>query len=579
MARLVPLFLAVAALLVAGIIVFGGGDEDPGYLPGEDPLGQDGAVDPELLTSEAAKRKKAADEAAAREAQKGAADARPSRSAQVLFLAGRVVDTQGGAGIAGALLSAEWSQPAPKTTLRIPRHLAEPLGIFEGPTTNAPIGSVAPRPGRTLTDKTGGFQWMVDPAGNADPSACDVFATATGYVPAMLRRPPAGKEALFQLQKAIPLDVTVGDRPGRPVAGAQVTVRPDTRTKTLLGHVGVATTDDDGRARVDGLARGPILLSVDHPAFMPVTLPAFDPATEPRKDVRLPPALRLSFKLRSDDASPIEGPILTWATDGAVPHEGLQLLTVKEARAGAAPKSEIDTLPVRISCEHRNVKLEVKANGFQAWTQVEPLPGDGGERQVLVTLTRDTALVNLEVAFVGPDDQPIPYHELGDTLPSIVSLDGKDIGSLRIQTGETLVFESLPAGRYHIGKISTAYAPAETDVEVKPGEPNRATLKLRPPAKLRIRFVAAERQMVRFRLLRGDVVLKAFPENSEGAVPGKALDDNPQLESGEEGTLYSGLSAGPCTIEVISPDLLPVRRDVQLQEGETTEVEIEVQPR
>lgn len=578
MARLAPLLLAVAALIVVGVILFGGDGDDGGYVPEDDPLGQDDAVDPELLTSEAAKRKKAADEAAARDAAERAKRARDPRSAQVLFLAGRVVEAQGGGPIPGALLTAGWSRPAPEATLRAPFHIANRLGMFEGPTTNGSIGSMAPQPSRTLADKQGAFRWMVNPNANTDPSQCDVFATAPGYIPAMLRRPPAGRDALLRLEKAIPLDVQVSDKIGRPVVNAQVEVRPDLGTEALLGHVGIAMTDENGRARVDGLAPGRILLTVDHPEFMPVTLPAFDPAVEPLKDVRLPPAMRLSFKIRSDDASPVEGPILTWATDGAIPHEGLQLLAVKGGDAGNASQSEIETFPVRISCAHRNVTLEVKAKGFQAWKQIEPLPADGGEREVLVTLTRDTALATLELSFAGPDDEPVPYRELGNALPTIVNLDGKEIGSLRIQTGETLVIESLPAGRYRIGKASALYAPAEVDVDVKAGEPNRVTVKLRKPAKLRVRFTASEPVMVPFRLLRGDVILQAFPEG-ESVDEESKLGDVPRLESGAEGKVFTGLSTGPCVLEVLSPDLAPVSRTIRLQEGETVEVEIEVQLR
>jgi hypothetical protein len=570
MARLLPILLVVAALAVAALLILGGGPEQDGALPTDETGARRREADPELLTSEAARRHKQAQEAAARRAAAARHAAPPART-QALFLAGRVLDAGDGAPLGGAVVSAEGEG----ARWPLPPALRSATGLVEGPRTNGSIG-VPPVPGSATCGVDGRFRWMVDATGSTDPSAFDVFAVGRGHVPAVVHKPPAGKEVVFRLAKAVPLQVQVGDRNGRPVAGASVVVKPGPDTKGLLGHAGAGTSDESGVARVDGLAPGRVLLHVDHPEFMPLTVGPFDPAEEGTQDVRLQPAFRLSLRIRSDDGSAIHNPVLSWSTDGVPPHRGATLLSVSPNGTPQAPLAEVTSEPVRISCEPRNVNLEVKAKGFEAWRQVEPVPPEGGERELLVTLVRDTTLGPLEIAFTGPDGKALSYATLGGPLPSIMNLDGRDIGTLTVESGKTLVFESLPAGHYRIAKRTPDWAPVQVDVEVRAREPNKVTVQLHAAAKLRLRFTATETHVVRFRLLRGHEVLPAFPQGADAKA---GLGSAARLDSSGTWGVFGGLSSGPCTIEVTSPDLVAERRTVQLQEGETTEVEIEVRAR
>jgi hypothetical protein len=233
--------------------------------------------------------------------------------------------------------------------------------------------------------------------------------------------------------------------------------------------------------------------------------------------------------------------------------------------------------PVRIPCEHRSVKLELKADGFDSWIpQAEPVPPEGGERKIIASLSRNMNLASLSVHFQDPEGEPVLFRDLKAVLEAPIHLDGKDIGARAYETGEALHFPALPAGRYRFGFTCPGWAPVAFEAEVLPGEKNEHSVGLSPAARLRLRFVAPEKLTVRFRILHEGKAMPAFPLKEDGTPMGGT---GAVTSSGEEGALFGGLPPGSCTIEVTSDDLVATSGSVVLGAGETTELEMEVQKR
>ena len=562
MNRLWPMLALAAAAIVVAVLLLGGGPDDDDSLDMSEGYLED-EKNPELMTSEAAKRKLERD---AEEARRKAEDAaRPPPAKKTVVLKGVVVDDATGAAIPGATIGMEMArEPCPRS----PEVVAKPL----------PASSFGPRAITASSGPSGRFvievsDWF------GDQGKFDGYATAAGYVPAMLCAQPWGSDVTFRLPKALKLKVRVADQHGRPVLGAVVRATPGEDAKTDLGHVGYAVSDEHGHCEIDGLLPGDILVTADHAEFMPTTEGPLDPFTRKEVEIRLLPAMRFLFKLRSDDGSEIKNPTLQWTTDGNPPHESLLVMPVTPNGPPNAPRAEVNSVAVRIPCDHRFVQLELKADGFEALRPPqEPLPSEGGEKEIIAVLVRDTSLAPLKLSFQDPDGKPVPYADLGSGQPLITSLDGKDIGSVTFTGGETLNFDSLPAGRYRIGKRSAKYAPAEVDLEVRAGEKNEVTVKLKPTAKLKVIFRSSERVTVRFRLRRSGRILAAFPEG--GLTPTGAEGSGLQpLRAGEGGAVFTGLGAGQVTVDVTDPTLVAEAKTVSLREGETTEVEIDVRKR
>ena len=423
------------------------------------------------------------------------------------------------------------------------------------------------------------------------PTTCaTVTASAPGYVTGMACNPSVGDEITIRLDKATPFTVAVTDPHGRPIEFARLMVRPAPETRALPGTAGTGVTDENGRGQVAGLAPSRVdpetgeptrvVLHVDHPDWMPFASEPFDPSVHKVMDLKLEPALKLTLKIRSDDGTGISTPILTWATDGDPPAGHVGLLTVSPNGPEAEPTSEVVSEAVRIPCSHENVLLEVKADGFSAWQQKEPLPADGGTREVIAILRRDTGLGSVTLRYKGPDGTEVPYTALGSSSPEFARLDPGNVGSVAIEQGKVLVIKSLPPGRYRVTKRSPTYAPAVAEFEVREGEPVDETIQLEKAAKLRVRFTSGEQTTVAFRLLQGREIMPAFPLKADGTPMERSDERGAALDAGTGGgALFSGLPTGRVTIEVTSPDLVAPLRAVDLTAGETTEVEIEVRRR
>ena len=567
MNRLWPVLVLLAAAVVVAVLLFGGEQAEDGALPQDEPFLDEEVRRPELMAAEAIRQKQAADAEAAR--RKAAEDAeRRARGTQVLFLKGVVVEDATGKAVAGATLTSEGAQePCPRL----------PFGLALMRYAHAAAGpSPATDPAVVQAATDGRFTWMVGTA--VVQGQVDVFVEAPGYVTAALCKPVPGSDVTVRLKKALKLSCLVTDRHARPVEGARVVVQPASAHLNELGHTAFGLTDAEGRCTVDGLLPGEVLVTADHREYMPVTEGPLDPAVQKEVELRLPPAMRFTFQIRSDDASEIKNPTLRWTTDGKLPSEDLLLLPVRPSGPPAAPLSEVKSEPVRVPCVDRNVQLELKADGFEAWRPpAEPLPAEGGEKNIIAVLVRDTSLASLRLSFQDADGTKVSFAAM-KAVPNIARLDAKDPGSVVLEGGETLYFPALPAGPYRVTLHGPDYAPVSQDVDVVAREPNEVTVKLRPPAKLKVVFLATEPLTLGFRLRRDGRILPAF---LVGAAAGEAQATGlqPLVVHGSDGAVFTGLDAGAATIEVTDPTLAAEAKTVQLREGETTEVEIEVRKR
>jgi hypothetical protein len=229
-----------------------------------------------------------------------------------------------------------------------------------------------------------------------------------------------------------------------------------------------------------------------------------------------------------------------------------------------------------------SVHVEVKAEGYAPFVKPdEPVPPEGGEVLLPVTLARDTSQGSLRIAVEDERGTRLVYHQLGALLPTITPLDRQNLSSgAALQEADELVFPSLPLGRYRIVVRTHAYAPGVLDAAVAGGTQTDARLVLKPAAKLRVRFTAPESRIVRFRLWQDGAPVPALPEPSAtGPTEGAPGSEVPVLAAGEAGVLLGGLASGTYQIEVLNDDLVNTRTPVRVREGDVEEVEIRVQPR
>jgi hypothetical protein len=226
-----------------------------------------------------------------------------------------------------------------------------------------------------ITDEQGRFRWMVDRRGGTDPSRCELFATAPGYVPACAPRLPADRPLRIRLQRAVPFEVHVLDDAGSPIQGAIVRVEPSDATGTWCGHAASETSDVEGKAVLDGLGPDVLALRADHPDYMPLRLRRVDPSQTPL-EVRLRRAARVEFVLRTADGSTPRGAMLEWTGERDGVHGRVEIPLTVAPLAGAgdrAPRSG----PLRLPADAGRLHLSISAPGFATWSRALDLrPGD-----------------------------------------------------------------------------------------------------------------------------------------------------------------------------------------------------------
>jgi hypothetical protein len=415
----------------------------------------------------------------------------------------------------------------------------------------------------------------------------DLFARRAGFVLACECRIAPGTGVTIRLRRGDEIRGVVVRGDGRAVAGALVSCRPAPGTPLLPGHADMARTDEEGRFALTGLVPGPVLVSADHPKFVPATLPAMEPG---RKDLRivLVPAFLASFEITTDDAKEPDAPSLAWKTTGVPPRSDLLLLEkhdwgVELATPPALPEGEGATRyePVRVPCDRPDVTFELKAVGYETWTAgPEPLPVDGGEKTYPVLLRRDASLGVLRLVFEDREGRPVSVLA-SKSEASTMRRDRQTIpGGVVMRPGDLLEYPALPHGPYLILVRSPLHAPALVSVDVPAGRTTEQKVVLGPPAKLRVKFTAPEATIVRFRLLLGKDPVHPFPENTTVAQEtGDDAKADPVLHAGAEGIVLSGLAAGRYGFEILNPDLFAPPTAVDAVEGETREVEVALQRR
>jgi len=228
----------------------------------------------------------------------------------------------------------------------------------------------------------------------------------------------------------------------------------------------------------------------------------------------------------------------------------------------------------------------VKALGYSPWTsEAIEIPQEGGATTVAVELRRDPNLGRLILRLEDKDGNPLSYLTEKAVLDGIWRRDGQAVGGgIVLKPGETLELPALPSGPYGLVLRSPGHAPVTLDkLDVAAGRDTEVRVALGPPAKVKVKFTAAERTTVLFRMAQGNEAILSFPELPPGSVPppdgGAGLPRDGSVTAGLEGVVLSGLATGRYTIEVLSPELTAPPTSVDLVEGDTKEVEIAVSKR
>lgn len=491
----------------------------------------------------------------------------PAAEPGEIFASVRVVDAESGAPLAGAML---WFEPAREPCPRLPDE-----AYLQPPPS--PLSSSI-RATRHRADEQGRF--VLDAGRFARPSgpALDVFATQDGYVTGMACGIALGGSAEVRLARGLMLAGVVRDARGQALAEVVVLARPAASTPPIPGHAGWAVSDENGRFRIEGLLPGAVRLTLRRESYYPLDVPAEDPAQAGERAYVMAPAFVVRFRLRTDDGRPVVNPIVRLVTNSRPPVTRLEMVAV----LGDETPDGVLTQGVAVPAVGGSVYVEVKAEGYAAHVRPEePVPPEGGEVVLPVTLARDTSQGALRIVCEDERGTRLIYHQLGALLPSITPLERQNLGSgAALQEADELIFPSLPLGRYRIVVRTHAYAPGVLDATVAGGTQSEVRLALKPAAKLRVRFTAPTSRIVRFRLWQDGTPVPALPEpNDTTPMEGTPGSEVPVLAAGEAGVLLGGLASGTYQVEVLNEDLVNSRTPVRVSEGAIEELEIRVQPR
>lgn len=504
-------------------------------------------------------------------------------TADDVVLTVNVLDDESGAPIEGARLTLETSQaecprlgamgPMGPMTLQLGNEDGIAGGGGPAKLRVAPAGVTR----LFLTDHDGKFEWLRAEVAPGD--AFDVFAQARGYVLGVACKVRILGQATLRLKRGITLRGRVMDTQRKPVAGATVVAMPGAGTPALPGHAGwVPTTSEEGRFEIDGLLAGALRVTVQRAGYWPLVLEAEDPKDEHERTYVLQPAFTVKFRLRTNDGREIVNPtIQANAPLAQPPFQSLKILKLLDDKTADGQLTEGLMVPASLG----TVALELKAESYAPWrSPAEPVPPEGGERILPVTLDRDAGQGGLRISFEDERGKRLKYVELRALPPSIMALERQDLGGgIVFESGEDLRFPSLPPGKYRFAVRAFAYAPDTFDTVVVGGTESEHRVAFRAAARLRVKFTAPTARMVRFRILQDGRPVPALPEEGESKPTDPPRADDPALSAGEGGALLGGLASGTYVVEVISEDLQSSRTPVTVREGETEEIDIPVRPK
>lgn len=492
--------------------------------------------------------------------------------ADAVYLSGRVLDAETDEPLKGAEV---WLMPSGEPCPRLPEAVAT---LGQDPST-------PPLLRRVTTKADGAFGFESKPDELPPTGAVDVFATRAGYVLGVACAQTLPGELTLRLEKGLTLSGRVVTPTGAGVESAAVRARPGPETPALPGHGTpflLPVTDEKGGFVLDGLLPGALLLDIEHPHFMPRTAGPFDPADGEALEIVLVPAMRATFKLRTDDGRDPEHPTLVWRTTDANPRSDVLLLAAESRVAHVTPDQvtgEMTSQVVRLPCDAPSVILQLKADGYATWTS-EPLrlPSEGGEETYEITLTGDLETGSARITLEDDTAEPVHFANAAVEVAVMRLTPGSRSSAYVLEQRENLRITDLPAGLYRILLRSALFAPLQTDLTIEVGQEAQAQLRTRPPAKLKVRFFADDQIMVRFRLMQGSEVIHGVPEGSFSRGTDETTGE-PVLSAGSDGLLLSGLASGTYTIEVLSKDYTAPSTVVHLIEGDTVETEIHVRRR
>jgi hypothetical protein len=405
----------------------------------------------------------------------------------------------------------------------------------------------------------------------------DVIVYAPGRVATMLCAPPREQEVEVRLSKGLSIQGKAMRADQRPIPGVSIRARPGPETPAVPGHASVfpVASGETGAYAIDGLLPGDVLVEADHPDFMPATWGPLDPATQKTLDLVLQPALRARFAVSTDDGREAKNATLTWeVVQGARDPQVLLLPPAPKKEGQPAADQAQHYGPVRLPATEGAVLLRVRADGYAEWTYgpFRPRP-EGGEQDFDVRLTGDLSTGSVRIALEDENGERIDAAK-ADVKVAVAVLDpGSVPAAFVVMPREDLRITALPAGRYRVQLYSPTFAPVETELAVVAGQEQTATLRTMPPAKLRVRFLAPRRMLVRFRVLKDGKQAVAIPEGATVTAEGDVL------AAGEDGLLLSGLGGGTYQVEVTSDEVAAPLTTVRLATGDTEEVEIAVSDR
>jgi hypothetical protein len=482
------------------------------------------------------------------------------------------------------VLDDETGGPISRATLTLETSQAECPRLVVGAMRPPDLGFFANRgvdpmqAGRLFeTDREGRLAFLRDHIPPGD--VFDVFAQARGWVLGAACKVHIPGQTTIRLKRGISLRGRVTTLQGKPLADAHVAAQPGAGTPALPGHAGWAPpTDEQGQFEIDGLLAGPLRVTVQRAGFWPLVLESEDPKEPRERTYVLQPAFTLKFRLRTNDGREIVNPTLqAHAPLAQPPFTTLKILKLLDDKNADGQLTEGVMVPATLG----TVALELKAEGYAPWrSPAEPVPPEGGERILPVTLDRDAGQGGLRITFEDERGKRLKYVELRALPPSIMALERQDLGGgIVYEQADDLRFPALPPGKYRFGIRAFAYAPDTFDTVVVGGTESEHRVAFRLAARLRVKFTAPTARMVRFRILQNGRPVPALPEEGETKPTDPPLTDEPVLSAGEAGALLGGLASGTYVVEVISEDLQPTRTPVTVREGETEEIEIRVTPK